>query len=193
MAIPNLIAMICPSNEIKTETVYEQELLEKIRLWLIGFMVLLVLSGITAFPVQRELHLLIRPDIFSLDDIFPGYFRFWLLNLNFAIDEVVLKYPYLLYGYDWLAYSHIVIALFFIGVYRNPIQNAWVLRIGMIACIGVFILATICGQIRGIPFFWTLIDCSFGFFGIIPLIVAERFINRLKKTNSSNTIESIHL
>ncbi len=188
MNTSNVTALFCPIADLKTETDYEQLLLKKIRQWILGFMVLLVLSGLTAFPVQNELNMLVR-----FYDIFPGFIRFWLLNLNFAIDDVVSKYPYLLYGYDWLAYSHIIIALFFIGVYRNPIQNAWVLRIGMIACLGIFILATICGQVRGIPFFWTLIDCSFGFFGIIPLLIVEKLINRLRKTISVTVIDKNQL
>ena len=88
-------------------------------------------------------------------------------------------YPFLLYGYDWLAYSHIVIALFFTGVYRNPVRNEWVLRTGMLACAGVFVVAFVCGHIRGIPLFWTFIDCSFGFFGMILLLILQRLIRRL--------------
>jgi hypothetical protein len=39
----------------------------------------------------------------------------------------------------------------------------------MIACVAIIPLAFICGPIRQIPFYWRLIDCSFGVFGIIPL------------------------
>ncbi len=183
MNILNPISIICPMAETKTETDYQQELLTKIRRWILAFIVLLVLSGITAFPVQRELHLLLR-----FQDVFPDFMRWWLVNINVAIDEVVAKYPYLLYGYDWLAYSHIVIALFFFGVYRNPIQNAWVLRVGMLACAGVFILAFVCGQLRGIPFFWTMTDCSFGFFGMFPLLIVQKHIRTLEKTQTISTV-----
>lgn len=151
-------------------------LLKLIRRWIAAFMILLVLSGITAFPVQTELHFLVK-----FHDCFPPLMRYWLLTVSSSVDDVATNAPYLLYGYDWLAYAHIVIALFFTGVYRNPIQNEWVLRIGMLACAGVFVLAVICGQVRGIPFFWTLIDCSFGLFGMIPLVMVRRLIKRLEQ------------
>jgi hypothetical protein len=41
-------------------------------------------------------------------------------------------------------------------------------------------LALICGPIRGIPFYWQLIDCSFGFFGMIPLLLCLRDVGRLE-------------
>jgi hypothetical protein len=49
----------------------------------------------------------------------------------------------------------------------------------MITCAGVVPLAVICGPIRGIPAWWTLIDISFGVFGIVPLLFAYRLIRRL--------------
>ena len=49
----------------------------------------------------------------------------------------------------------------------------------MIACALVIPLALIAGLIRGIPFFWRVIDCSFGVVGIIPLWLARRAIRRV--------------
>jgi len=49
----------------------------------------------------------------------------------------------------------------------------------MISCVAVVPLALIAGPIRQIPFWWTMIDISFGAFGIVPLIVAWRLIRRL--------------
>ncbi len=51
----------------------------------------------------------------------------------------------------------------------------------MIACILLIPLALVCGPIRGIPFFWTIVDCSFGVFGIIPLIIAYGYIKRIAR------------
>lgn len=50
----------------------------------------------------------------------------------------------------------------------------------MIACAGIVPLALICGPIRGIPFWWTVIDMSFGIFGVIPLYVVRQKIKRLE-------------
>jgi hypothetical protein len=50
----------------------------------------------------------------------------------------------------------------------------------MIACVLIIPLALICGPIRGIPFGWQLIDCSFGIVGIVPLWLCRRYINELE-------------
>jgi hypothetical protein len=68
----------------------------------------------------------------------------------------------------------------FYGVYRDPVRNIWVVEFGMIACVGIIPLALICGPIRGIPSWWTVIDMSFGVFGIIPLYALRRMIKRLE-------------
>ena len=49
----------------------------------------------------------------------------------------------------------------------------------MLACAGVIILALVCGPIRGIPVFWTLIDCSFGIVGAIPLVYCLYLTSRV--------------
>ena len=51
----------------------------------------------------------------------------------------------------------------------------------MIACVAILPLAFICGPIRQIPFYWRLIDCSFGVFGIIPLLLCMKYIKALEK------------
>jgi hypothetical protein len=72
-----------------------------------------------------------------------------------------------------------VIAVAFLGPLKDPIRNIWVVEFGMIACILVIPLALICGHIRGIPFAWQLIDCSFGIFGFIPLAIVRTLTLRL--------------
>ncbi|HSH39366.1 MAG TPA: hypothetical protein VK993_11325 [Chthoniobacterales bacterium] len=64
------------------------------------------------------------------------------------------------YGTDWLAFGHIVIAIFFAGPLIDPVRNLWVIRAGQIACVLVIPLALVCGDIRGIPLWWRAIDCS---------------------------------
>jgi hypothetical protein len=51
----------------------------------------------------------------------------------------------------------------------------------VIACLGVFPLALVAGPIRGIPFYWRLIDCSFGILGAIPLFICLRYVRRLEE------------
>ena len=69
-------------------------------------------------------------------------------------------------GFDWLAFAHVVIAILFIGVLRDPVRNIWVVEFGMIACILILPFAFVMGHERGIPLWWQLIDCSFGVFGM---------------------------
>jgi len=139
-------------------------LLRQIRFWIAVFVVLLILSGLTAFPIQTELSWLAQYNHF-----FPDNLRFWLEKTTTAINDTYTKYPQLAYGYDWLAFAHIVIGIAFIGPWRDPVRNIWVIEWGMIACILVPFLAFIFGPIREIPIFWRFIDTSFGVFGILPL------------------------
>ena len=97
-----------------------------------------------------------------------------------ALRDTNVKYPFLAYGYDWLAFAHLVIAVAFIGVLQDPVRNKWVVQFGRIACIMVFPLAFTAGMIRGIPVFWRLIDCSFGLIGLIPLTICYRKIQKLE-------------
>lgn len=161
----------------------EQKLLKIIRLLVVFFIVALVASGITAFPLQTELRVacIILDINTSLSPNNYTGFLYWISLVNQSIVDINIRYPFLAYGYDWLAFAHIVIAIAFIGVYLKPIRNIWVVYFGMIACIGVLPLAFICGTIRGIPLYWQLIDCSFGVFGIIPLYILRLYILKLKK------------
>jgi hypothetical protein len=55
-----------------------------------------------------------------------------------------------------------------------------VITFGLIACAGVIPLALIAGHIREIPIVWRLLDCSFGIFGGIPLLLCRRQIRALE-------------
>ena len=157
--------------------------LRRYRLLLGLFIAALILSGVTAFPLLHELEMLaaflgISPTAnpHSLTGL-----QFWIATVRDGLRDVHAAHPWLAYGTDWLAFGHIVIALFFIGPWRNPVANAWVLRIGIVACAGVIPLALICGPIRGIPFYWRLIDCSFGVIGALPLLYCLKLTRQLKE------------
>jgi hypothetical protein len=95
-----------------------------------------------------------------------------------------VRYPFIAYGTDWLAFAHIVIAIAFIGPWRDPVRNVWVLEFGIIACVLVIPLAMVCGPLRGIPWFWRLIDSSFGVIGAVPLVIARRLVTTLEKASA---------
>jgi len=89
-------------------------------------------------------------------------------------------HPFLFYGYDWLAFAHFMLAILFIGPLRDHVKNKWVIEFGVIACILIIPFAMIAGHFRGMPFWWRLIDCSFGIIGILPLAICLKNIKRLE-------------
>ena len=159
----------------------EQVLLRRTRAILIVFLVGLVASGLTAFPLQWELDVLARvvgitPDARPED--YAGL-QHWIALVHAGLDDTYARYPFMAYGTDWLAFAHIVIGIAFVGAVRDPLKNVWVITWGMIACVLVVPLSLVCGPLRGIPVYWQLIDCSFGVFGIIPLWLARRWAVQL--------------
>jgi hypothetical protein len=145
----------------------KQSAQRRIRIWLWVFIIGLILSGVTAFPLSSELELL--STISEKVGIDQTGFGKWIAIVHHGLIDTYAKYPWVGYGTDWLAFAHIVIAIFFIGPLRDPVRNVWVLKAGLLACFLVVPLALICGEVRQIPFGWRLIDCSFGVFGAIPL------------------------
>lgn len=156
--------------------------LRRIRVWLGVFIAGLVLSGLTAFPLETELHWLYSVlTSGTLQPVFQNSHPLsWITRAYGAVSDTNQRYPFLAYGTDWLAFAHLVIAVAFLGPYRDPIRNKWVVTFGLIACAGVIPLALIAGHIRGIPIAWRLVDCSFGVFGCIPLFVCRRLIRELE-------------
>ena len=154
--------------------------IRRIRILLGLFVFGLVVSGLTAFPIRMETVILngIVGEGSPTQSWWPALAT-WISFVHRGVLDTSQTYPFLLYGTDWLAFAHIVIAVAFIGPLRDPVRNIWVVEFGMIACVLVIPLALICGPIRGIPFFWRLIDCSFGIVGIVPLVLAWYLIRRI--------------
>jgi hypothetical protein len=152
---------------------------KEIRGWVIFFMVSLFLSGLTAIPLETELEFLTR---FLPVDTPIGN---WLDKVYMALHQTNKDYPFLAYGYDWLAFAHFVLAILFIGPLKDPVKNKWVIEFGMLACLLIIPFALIAGHYRGIPIWWRLIDCSFGITGIIPLFICIRKINQLEENNNT--------
>lgn len=155
--------------------------LRRIRFWLAVFMAGLVGSGLTAFPLETELRWLAAA--LHAGPVLPlaesSHLLAWIERVREAVCEMNARYPFLAYGTDWLAFAHLVIAVAFVGAYREPVRNKWLITFGMIACAGVVPLALIAGWVRGIPLGWRMIDCSFGVVGMIPLIMCRRSIRAL--------------
>jgi hypothetical protein len=157
-------------------------LLKQIKIILIVFIAGLMVSGVTAFPLEAELSL--------ADALLPEadhWFTNWIRKVYKGVRQTNASYPFVAYGTDWLAFAHLMIAVLFIGPLRNPIKNIWVVQFGLIACASIFPLAFIAGHIREIPFFWQLIDCSFGLFGGVLLYWCYLKILKLEKMKCRNS------
>lgn len=163
----------------------EKRLLLIIRGITLFFIVALVASGLTAFPLETELGILcnilgISPDVSP--EVYEG-FKHWIAWVYEGVVTTNRNYPFMAYGSDWLAFAHLMIAVAFVGVLLKPVRNIWIVYFGMIACICVIPTVLICGAVRGIPFYWQLLDCSFGIFGIIPLYILLVYIRKLSKVS----------
>lgn len=154
----------------------ENKLRKRIKYFIIFFIVGLILSGVTAFPIESELAF-IKQKLSSS----PGYLKNWINTVYLAVAATNKNFTYLSYGTDWLAFAHLVIAVAFIGPLKDPVRNIWIIQFGMIACIMVFPLAFIAGYIRQIPFYCRLIDCSFGVIGFFPLFFCYKDTLKLEK------------
>ncbi|MFB7909939.1 hypothetical protein ACFXPX_18935 [Kitasatospora sp. NPDC059146] len=159
-------------------------ILRRVRRWLGFFLVCLVLSGLTAFPLETETGWLV--DLASgpaapLADRFPGAAA-WFERVHTGLVETNRSYPFLAYGSDWLAFAHLVIGAAFWGPLKDPVRNIWVIRWAVLACGAVIPLALICGPLRGIPLAWRFIDMSFGVFGVVPLLIVLRALRPLERS-----------
>ena len=114
--------------------------LRRIRICLGIFIAGLVVSGITAFPLETELRWLLG---LGMVQALPAPMLGWLERVSAALKATNAQYPFL-----------------------------------------VIPLALISGPIRGIPIGWRLIDCSFGVFGCIPLLVCRQSIRALEAHSS---------
>ena len=151
-------------------------LILKFRIAMLLFIIGLVLSGVTAFPLLVELRILSK----WMSEIGPSGLGLWISTILEGLETTYASYPWVAYGTDWLAFGHLVIAMFFIHPLIHPRASRPNIIAGMVACISIFPLAMICGPIRGIPFYWRLIDCSFGVIGLIPLIYCLYLLRKME-------------
>ena len=154
-----------------------------IRRWLIFFIVALIVSGASAIPAESELAFATR--LIPLGTVVGD----WLDKVYLSVLHQNRHYPFLAYGYDWLAFAHFVLAILFIGPLKDPVRNKWVIEFGMIACLLVIPFALIAGYMRGLPLWWRLVDCSFGLAGLVPLRIVLHRIALLELTRQNGNDE----
>ncbi len=151
------------------------------------FIIALILSGLTAFPLVHELRLMASWLGIESHAAYTQHqgLAYWLGYVWHGLEVTQAQFPFVAYGTDWLAFGHLMIAVFFIaGPWRDPLPNAWVLKVGLFACAAIIPLALICGEVRGIPLYWRLVDCSFGVFGSLPLLYCLKLVRQMRTGTS---------
>jgi hypothetical protein len=182
-----LLAAFKTLAERQGDVIQSEILTRRVRYIIVFFMCALVASGLTALPLRWELDILqttVGEGTF-MERLYPPMAR-WISFVHRSITSISQEHAFIFYGTDWLAFAHIVIAIAFFGPLRDPVKNVWVIEFGIIACLLVIPLALIAGQIRGIPFFWRLIDCAFGVIGVIPLIICRRYTKQIERLSLSD-------
>jgi len=164
----------------------QKHLLRRVRIFAWMFIVGLVLSGVTVIPLQTEVNDMVKVLGLEQSSGRGSVIAQWLLNTRDALNDTSVRHPFLLYGTDWLAFGHFMIAIVFIGVLRDPVRNRWLFDFGLIACALVVPYAFAFGAVRGIPVWWRLIDCSFGVFGAVPLWFCIKWTLELEQLSADN-------
>jgi hypothetical protein len=151
---PTLTARIIPdiflSNHFETQSAFnyvEIKLKKNIRSLILFFIIALIISGGTAFFIETGLSWAVLPFEGS-----SSAMALWLRKTYLAMKDINQRYPFMAYGYDWLAFAHLVIAVAFIGPLKDPVKNVWIIQFGMIACVMIIPLALIAGYVRQVPF-----------------------------------------
>jgi hypothetical protein len=144
---------------------------------LVLFLLGLVFSGLTAFPLLAEIRCLSQ--MLGTGD--PAHYQeltglaHWIAYVHLGLEQTYAKFPFFGYGTDWLAFGHLASAAFFIRPLIKPsADNDWVLRTGLCICAAVIPVAFIAGHLRGIPVYWSFLDSAFGIFGSLPLFYCLR-------------------
>ena len=150
--------------------------LKNIRIRTVLFMAGLFISGLTCFPILQEVEW--GNTFFAAWGTTPPDF---VLTVTAGITETMANHQFLFYGTDWLGFAHILYAFLFYGVYKDPIKNIWVTQFGLVACCAIFPLAFIMGPIREIPFWWQLVDSSFGVIGLIVMVPVYKMTLKLSQ------------
>lgn len=140
----------------------------------------LLISGLTAFFIPEGVDFISNHTFLGRMDLLHE----WLAYVNHGVQHIDQTYPFVWYGTDWMVFAHILLAILFYGLYKDPVRNQWLVHFGLIASVLVFPLAFIMGPIRGIPFFWQFLDCMFGVGSGLILLYLNRLINRLQSISN---------
>lgn len=143
--------------------------MSKIRTYTVLLMIGLIIAGGTAFFIPWGVDLIVS------HSHLPKWINqtAWLDYVHNGVNEIDNSFDFIWYGTDWIAFAHLLFAILFSGLYRDPVRNKWLVDFGLIACISIVPIALGFGHLRGIPVVWQLLDISFG-------VIAGAFLLRIK-------------
>ena len=158
----------------------EAQLRSRIKGAIIITIIGLLLNGMSAVPLRTEMNMLL-----SKPGLLPGFLRDWWTYVNKGVNETSNQYNFMRYGFDWLGFAHLLIAIAFFGPLRDPIKNEWVIKWGIIASSLSILMALGWERLRAIPMWWSMLDAGIGVVALIILLLCYRWIQDLKlvKTN----------
>jgi hypothetical protein len=168
---------------MKTESTFDRRprLFRQLR-WLTAlFIVGLLVSGATAIPLETEMRWLVEGMGASAQS--PSPRLRWVARVQVGLVETQARHPFMVYGTDWLAVGHFMIALVFVWAWREPVRYRFLFDFGLLACALVIPYALILGGLRGIPWGWRLIDGSFGILGAVPLGLCRHLARSLAQAS----------
>lgn len=129
------------------------------------FFVLMILSGLMATPLDQQAAAF-------LDRYYPSSsFTIMVSHILHAFGELKMRHAYLSYGYgfDWLAVSHVILGLLFMGVDTRYSRHFIFLEVGFLVYIVIIVVAIIKGIIEGMPVWWQMVNYVFGLTGFVLL------------------------
>jgi hypothetical protein len=153
----------------------EKQLRSRIKAAIIITIIGLLLNGISALPLRTELDVLL-----SQPEHLPKFLLDWWTYVRQGVYETSDKYNFMRYGFDWLSFAHLMIAIAFIGPLRNPIKNQWVVKWGMIVAASSIVMAFGWERMRDIPVWWSFIDAGISYVAFVVLWFCNRWIEKLK-------------
>ena len=143
--------------------------MNKIRTYTLLLMTGLVIAGATAFFIPWGVDLIVNYSPL------PKWINqtAWLNYVLNGVIQIDKEYEFMRYGTDWMAFAHLLFAILFYGLYKDPIRNKWLVSFGLIACVAIAPIAIGFGHLRGIPLIWQFLDMAFG-------VIAGAFLLRIK-------------
>jgi len=154
---------------------------KKIKMVIVITIIGLLLNGLSAVPLKTELNILL-----SKPGALPKFLQDWWLYVNKGVTETTTKYPFMRYGFDWLAFAHLLIAIAFLGPLKDPVKNQWIIIWGIIASALSVLMAFGWERMRDIPVWWSCIDAAIAIAAFIILLLCNRWIEQLKNLKGIN-------